>query len=170
MKRLTSPTVVMLFFSYLSEPWLALKWFTSGSAASDYPCTFSSQDDGAGRSASRTGWNMESDARWPRALCSDLAPPGRAGLFHAAPRLMWRRVCWFLECIVTSFSHGCGSCHGRGAPPRKARLIVIEQKSRIERLKAAGASTLEAERVLATFEANLRFFEDSLEQVRQQKD
>jgi hypothetical protein len=52
----------------------------------------------------------------------------------------------------------------------KARLIVIEQKSRIERLKAAGASTLEAERVLATFEANLRFFEDSLEQVRQQKD
>jgi hypothetical protein len=50
----------------------------------------SSRDNGAGRSASRTGWNVEREARWPRALCCVLAPPGRVGLYP--PRLSDRAL------------------------------------------------------------------------------
>jgi hypothetical protein len=42
----------------------------------------------------------------------------------------------------------------------KAREIVANQRRRIEKLRAVGASTFDAEQTLRIFEANLRLFEE----------
>jgi hypothetical protein len=51
----------------------------------------------------------------------------------------------------------------------EARHIVDEQKSRIARLKAAGADVTAAERTLELFEANLRTFEEHLYRLKSGK-